>query len=116
MIFQLRTDNHITSNPDRETEVRTEVEEALKPLHGDRLRRVEVYLEDTNSHKGGVDIRCTIETHLAGLPAFVAEGRAAEVDQAVTAAVDHLLRVMEHRLGRIEDRAGHASAAGRQGY
>lgn len=114
MLFQLRTDNHITNSD----ELATSVQATTVPLAdrlGDRLRRVEVYLEDTNAGKGGIDIRCTVEVHLAGRPAVTAEHRAADVDEAVEAAVGKVLRVLEHQLGRLDDRAGRTSAAGEQG-
>jgi ribosome-associated translation inhibitor RaiA len=116
MHFQLRTDNHITNSDELAARVRAEVDTALVPRLGDRLRRVEVYLEDTNAHKkGGADVRCTVEVHLAGLPAMAAEDRAAELDQAVEGAMEKLQRVLDHKLGRIEDRAGRTSAAGEPG-
>lgn len=111
MLFQLRTDNHLTNSE----ELATALEASAGPLInrlGDRLRRVEVYLEDTNAGKGGTDIRCTVEVHLAGLPAVSAEHRAADVDEAVEAALEKVHRVLDHKLGRIDDRAGRASAAG----
>ena len=112
MIFHVRTDNHIKSSAAFSEPIRADVETALGTRFGDRLRRVEVYLEDANANKGGVDTRCTIEVHLAGHPAVAAENRAADVDTAVEGAVNKVLRVIEKRLGRQDDRAGHASAAG----
>ena len=112
MIFQVRTDNHIQNSELFSESIRADVEAALGPRFGDRLRRVEVYLEDVNADKGGVDTRCSIEVHLAGLPAVTAEDRAADVETAVDGAVERVLRVIEKRLGRQDDRAGHTSAAG----
>ena len=111
MLFQLRTDNRITNSEELAASVQATAA-SLTDRVGNRLRRVEVYLEDTNANKGGIDVRCTIEVHLAGLPAVSAEHRAAEVDEAVEAAVDKVLRVLDHKLGRIDDRAGRTSAAG----
>lgn len=111
MLFQLRTDNHITNSEG----LASSVQAATAPLTdhlGDRLRRVEVYLEDTNAGKGGIDIRCTVEVHLAGLPAVAAHDQAGDVDEAVEGAVEKVLRVLEHKIGRIDDRAGRVSAAG----
>ena len=70
MHFQLRTDNHIENSEELADRVRTEVEGAFAPRYADQLRRIEVYLQDTNSHKNGIDKRCTIELHLAGMPAI----------------------------------------------
>lgn len=112
MIFQVRTDNHIRYSAELSDSIRADVEGTLVPRFADRLRRVEVYLEDVNGHKGGIDIRCSIEVHLAGHPAVAAEDRADNVETAVEGAVDKVLRVLEKQLGRQEDRAGHTSAAG----
>ena len=116
MIFQVRTDNHIRNSAAFADSIRADVEAAIGPRFGDRLRRVEVYLEDMNSDKRGVDTRCSIEVHLAGRPAVTAENRAADVETAVEGAVEKVLRVLERQLGRQDDRAGHDSAAGEQGW
>ena len=112
MLFQLRTDNHIENSEELAGRVRAEVEGALDPRFTDRLRRVEVYLQDTNSHKGGVDTRCAIEVHLAGHQPVAVDDTAPGVDQAVSGAVDKMLRVLEHTLGRLHDRHGRVSMSG----
>jgi ribosome-associated translation inhibitor RaiA len=112
MIFQVRTDNHIRNSEELSDSLRADVETALGTRFGDRLRRVEIYLEDTNANKGGVDIRCSVEIHLSGQPAMAAEGRSADLETAVDMALERGLRVVERHLGRQDDRAGHTSAAG----
>lgn len=112
MIFQVRTDNHITNSDEFSESIRADVEVAIGSRFGDRLRRVEVYLEDMNADKRGIDTRCSVEIHLAGHPAVAAEGRAADVEAAVDLALDRVLRVIEKQFGRQDDRAGRASAAG----
>lgn len=115
MIVQVRTDNHIRNSSEFTESIRTDVESVLVPRFGDRLRRVEVYLEDVNAEKGGVDTRCSIEVHLAGRPAVAAHDLAEDVDTAVSGALDRILRVIEKQLGRQEDRAGHTPASGEPG-
>src|SRR4051794_1283721 len=112
MLFQLRTDNHIDNNEALSDRVRGEVEGSLTPQFSDRLRRVEVYLQDVNSHKKGVDIRCSIEAHLAGLQPVAVHSQAGGVDEAVSGAVDKLVRALEHTLGRIQDRTKPVSMSG----
>lgn len=112
MLFQLRTDNHIENSEGLERHVRSQVEAVFAPRLGDRLRRIEVYLQDVNSHKGGVDKRCAIELHLAGLQPVAASAEAADLDEALGAATEKLERALEHTLGRIEDRAGRVSMSG----
>lgn len=114
MLFQLRTDNHITNTEELAASVRADAEAALADRLGERLRRIEVYLQDLNGHKGGIDTRCSIEVHLAGMHAIAVEEKAANTEQAVSGAVDKLLHAVEHRLGRIDDRAGHTSASGEE--
>lgn len=112
MILQVRTDNHLKNSDQLSESIRADVEAAIGSRFGDRLRRVEVYLEDMNADKGGVDTRCTVEMHLAGRPAVVAEDRATDVETAVDGAVAKVLRLLEKQLGREKDRAGRTSAAG----
>jgi len=112
MHFQLRTDNHITNSEELAEDIRAEVEAAFNDRYGDRIRRVEVYLQDLNSHKGGIDTRCAIELHLAGLQPIAVDDKAPNGEMAVSGAIEKLLRAVEHALGRIEDRAGRLSAAG----
>src|SRR5947209_18481532 len=112
MLFQLRTDNHIKNREELAESIRTDLESALTPQYSDRLRRVEVYLQDQNSHKGGNDIRCAIELHLAGHQPVVATNEAANIDDAVSGATDKLLHALEHTLGKLKDRGGRASMSG----
>src|SRR5215212_6616548 len=103
MLFQLRTDNHITNSEDLTSRVQAEVEGALHPRFTDRLRRVEVYIQDMNSHKGGIDKRCAIEAHPAGIKPVAVDSRAANIDEAVSGAVTKLIHALEHTLGRLHD-------------
>ncbi len=69
----------------------------------DRLTRVDVFLHDENSGKGGVDKRCVLEARPRGLDPIAAEDQAEEAHEAVTGAVGKLERMLDHRFGRIED-------------
>lgn len=112
MHFQVRTDNHIKNSEELAERVRAEMEGALTARFSDRIRRVEVYLQDMNAHKGGIDIRCSIELHLAGMPAFAVDHHSASLDDAVSGAFDKLLRAVEHKVDKVEDRSGHRSMSG----
>ncbi len=114
MHFQVRTDNHIHNNETITDGIRAEVEAAIGDRFGDRIRRVEVYLQDMNAQKGGIDIRCSIEVSLAGHQPIAVHDVAAGVDDAVTGAVDKMTRIIEHTLGRIEDRNGRVSMSGEE--
>ena len=112
MLFQLRTDNHIKDHERLGDGIRADLESTLTPNLLGRLRRVEVYLQDVNSHKGGIDKRCAIEAHPVGHQPVAVSNEAASVDEAVGGALDKLARALEHTLGRIADRGGRASMSG----
>jgi len=112
MHFQLRTDNHIDNSEGLAEFVRATVEAALTERHNGRLRRLEVYLQDVNAHKGGVDKRCSVEAHLSGHQPVVAHADAAEIEEAVRSAAERLDRALEHVLGRLADKGGRTSASG----
>src|SRR4051794_25273131 len=92
VLFQVRTDNHIENSEALIEGIRADLEGSLRPRFAEQLRRVEVYLKDVNSHKGGTDTRCTIEAHLAGYQPVAVEGQAGTVEGAVSGELDKLLR------------------------
>ena len=112
MHFQVRTDNHIENSEALIDSIRDEVEAALSDRFVDRIRRVEVYLQDMNAQKGGVDTRCSIEVSLAGHQPVAVDERATGVDEAVSGAIDKMMHVLDRTLGRIEDRNGRVSMSG----
>ena len=112
MHFQVRTDNHIENSEELTSSIRGEVEAALTDRFMDRIRRVEVYLQDMNANKGGVDTRCSIEVSLAGHQPIAVDERATGVDEAVSGAIDKIIHVLDRTLGRIEDRNGRVSMSG----
>lgn len=114
MHFQVRTDNHIENSEALIESIRVDVDNTLTPRYGEQLRRVEVYLQDTNSNNksGGRDKRCSIEVHLAGYSAVAVDDRADSVDEAVTGALDKMLRALDKALGRISDRGDTVSMSG----
>lgn len=115
MYFQVRTDSHIENSEALRDSIRGDVDNTLVSRFGDQLRRVEVYLQDENSHKGGSqDIRCTVEVHLAGYPAVAVENKSDSVDDAFSGALDKALRAVEKALGRLNDRGETISMSGEE--
>jgi hypothetical protein len=112
MLIQVRTDNHIANREDLADRVRAEVEGAVERRFADRLRRVEVYLQDVNSHKGGVDKRCSIEAHPAGHQPVAVHDQAARIEEAVSGAVDKMARALDRTLGRLDDPRDRTSMSG----
>jgi hypothetical protein len=110
--FQVRTDNHIENSEELASSIRAEVDGALSDRFLDRIRRIEVYLQDMNAHKGGVDTRCSIEVSLAGHPPVAVDERATGVGEAVSGAIDKMMNVLDRTLGKLEDRSGRVSMSG----
>ena len=112
MLFQLRTDNHIKNSEELAGRVRADLEGSLTRQYADRLHRVEVYLQDVNGRKGGIDKRCAIEAHLSGHQPVAVSDQAASIDEALSGAAGKLARALEHTLGKLDDRDGHLPAGG----
>jgi ribosome-associated translation inhibitor RaiA len=112
MHFQVRTDNHIENSGELSDGIRAQVESALFPEFEGRIRRVEVYLQDTNGQKQGVDTRCAIEVSLAGHQPVAVSESAETPEEAVTGALDKLTRVLDRTLGRLDDRRDRISMSG----
>jgi len=112
MLFQLRTDNHIRNREGLAEGIQADVESALLPNYAERVHRIEVYLQDLNSKKGGIDKRCAIEAHLPGHQPVTVTHEAPNVDVAVNGAAEKLNRALEHVLGRLEDKGGRVPMSG----
>ncbi|MEM9378786.1 MAG: HPF/RaiA family ribosome-associated protein [Planctomycetota bacterium] len=69
----------------------------------ERLTRVELSLRDENGAKGGVDTRCLIEVRPRGFDPLTAEDIATNAGEAVSGAVKKLERVLDSRIGKLED-------------
>jgi hypothetical protein len=112
MYFQVRTDNHIPNNERLTDFIRGGVEAIVHPRFSDRVRRVEVYLQDTNGHKKGVDTRCSIEVMLSGHQPVAVDAQATCVDAAVDAALAKMTHALDRTIGRLDDRNGRVSMSG----
>lgn len=105
MQIQVNTDNHIQGREDVVRLVTASVEDAVGRFT-DRITRVEAHLSDTNSLKAGADDkRCVLEARLSGHQPLAVSHEAATLELAVTEAADKLERMIEHTLGRIQDRS-----------
>jgi ribosome-associated translation inhibitor RaiA len=109
MQVHLTTDNHIPGS----AELTASVTEALQTALGrfqPQLTRVDAHLRDQNSRqKRGQDKTCTLEARLSGLAPVAASGTGESVQQAVHAAIEKLVALLERRLGRLADRRPGAS-------
>lgn len=104
MQIQVNTDNHIAGRDELAAWARDAIEAALGHF-GERLTRIEAYLSDTNSQKGGpADIRCVLEARPAGLKPLAASHQADVLELAVEGAAEKLKRALASTLGRLDDR------------
>lgn len=114
MQVHVRTDNHVHNSEDFADRVRNEVEGALTDRYHGQVRRVDVHVQDVNGHKHGIDKRCSIEVSLDGHGPVAAEHKSVSIDDAVSGAVDKVLRGLEHTLGRLRDKGGRVSMSGEE--
>lgn len=114
MQVQVHTDNHIDGNQALIERVTAEVEDSLERF-AEQITRVEVHLNDTNSHKGGSDDkRCLMEARLAGHQPIAASHNAESLDEAISGAAEKLVHVLDHTLGKLGNKKGRTSYGGDQ--
>ena len=99
MQIQVNTDNTIDGNQSLKVRVLELVEHILGRF-GDQITRVEVHLQDVNAHKGGRDIKCTMEARAAGLQPVKVDTLGEEVIPAARDAAHKLERALETRLAK----------------
>jgi ribosome-associated translation inhibitor RaiA len=111
----VRTDNNIEGTAELTQQITTVVESAVARF-GDRITRVEAYLSDQNSDKKDADDdkRCVLEARVAGIQPISVRESGATVEQAVDAAAEKLVHVLDRTLGKLDDPKGRTSFAGDQ--
>ena len=98
MIIQLNTDNHIDGTDALESRVRAMVEQSLGRFFP-RLSRIEVYLSDNNSIKGGpANKRCALEARLQNDDPLGASHDDEDVEKALRGACDKLKVLLDTRI------------------
>ncbi len=111
MLVQVITDNYIEGSED----LSRSIEDGLHAELGhfsDRITHLEVHLYDLNGPKAGVDKRCMMEARLAGLSSVSASHEADNLDEAIDGASEKLHRVIEHKLGKLNDPKGRKTSFG----
>lgn len=105
MQIQVNTDHHIQGGEDVTRRVQQMIEDSVDHLAA-RITRIEAHLSDENSDKHGPgDKRCMLEARLAGLQPIAVTHQAESVQLAVDGAAEKLGKALEHKLGRLDDRA-----------
>ncbi|MGY1409402.1 HPF/RaiA family ribosome-associated protein [Luteimonas sp. A611] len=98
MNIQLNTDNHIDGTDALESRVTAMLEQSLGRFSS-RLSRIEVYLSDTNSTKGGPnDKRCALEARLENDDPLGVSHEDENMEKAIRGACDKLKTVLDTRI------------------
>jgi hypothetical protein len=113
MLVQVHTDNHVHGSEELSRRVESEVTATLGRFDG-QITRVEVHLNDVNSHKQGNDKRCLMEARLAGHQPLAVSHTADTLDEAYSGAAEKLERALSHVLDRLGERKGRTSMGGEQ--
>lgn len=108
MQIQINTGHNIEAHEALTARVSNVVESALSRF-SDHITRVGVHLSDENSDKkvGHDAMRCMLEARLEGRRPIAVTHQAATLDEAVAGAVDRLVSLIEHTLGRLREQQSH---------
>lgn len=98
MKILLNTDNHIDGTEALESRVNAMLEQQLGHYFP-RLTRIEVFLSDANSFKGGADDkRCALEARLKNDDPLGASHDAEDMEKAIRGACDKLKVLLDTRI------------------
>ena len=105
MQVQVHTNDKIQGGESLAQWVQQEVSTKLARFK-ESITRVEVFFSDSDgaSKSGAQDKRCVIEARPAGRQPIAANAESAKVADALTAALDKLLRGLEADQGRVRDK------------
>lgn len=100
MKIQLNTDNHIDGTEALESRVNAMLEQHLGRFFP-RLSRIEVFLSDHNSSKGGPDDkRCALDARLQNDDPLGASHDDQDMEKAIRGACDKLKAMLDARIGK----------------
>jgi ribosome-associated translation inhibitor RaiA len=103
MLVDVNTDKNI-KNSERLIEYCKSTLEAELDRFAEHITRVDVHLSDENGAKGGDDDkRCLIETKLKGKSPVAVTNTAANIDDALSGAIDKVVKVLETSLGKMRN-------------
>lgn len=92
MQIQVNSDHHVKGGDALRQYVENLLDDSLNNFK-DEVTRVEVYIADENSHKGGDDdLRCTIEARLRGLNPIAVTHHAENIHAAIDGATERVVR------------------------
>lgn len=112
MHIQVNTDNAVEGQEADLAQVEAAVALTLGRF-ADQLTRVEVHLSDENADRSGSNNkRCAMEARPAGQQPVAVTHHAATLEGSAAGAARKLARLLESRLGRLNDHKGASSIRG----
>ncbi len=103
MTIQINSDNNITGTEGLSDFIQNTVADSLKRFD-EQITRVEVHLNDENSHKSGVnDKRCMLEARLEGLQPVAVTAHGGTVQEALKNAIDKMKSALDTTIGRLRN-------------
>lgn len=103
MHIQFNTDNNIKGTEELRAPLKEMITKSLSRF-SERITRIEVHLNDENSHKEGEnDKRCMLEARLEGLQPISVTNKDATEEQAVKGAIDKLKSALDTVIGRLRN-------------
>ncbi len=94
---------HFSLKQETEHDAHVQVKHILRHV-ASMLTRVEIHFHDVDGPKHGVDKRVLIEGRIRGKDPVVAENDARDWHAAIKGAAEKLERVLQHQLGKLEDK------------
>ena len=103
MTILINSDNNITGTEELSNFVQSTIAETLKRFD-EQITRVEVHLNDENSHKSGNnDKRCMIEARLEGMQPIAVTTYADTIEEALKSALGKLKSSLDTALGKLKN-------------
>lgn len=103
MLIQFNTDHNISGSEERREPLIGMIEHGLKHYE-QHITRVEVHLNDENSHKdGNNDKRCMLEVRLEHKQPIAVTSHANTHEEAVDHAVDKMKASLSTVLGKLKE-------------
>jgi len=103
MTIQINSDNNIRGTEGLSNFVESTVSETLKRFD-EQITRVEVHLNDENSHKSGInDKRCMLEARLEGMQPVAVTAHGDTIQEALKGALDKLKSSLDTTIGRLRN-------------
>lgn len=79
---------------------------------GRSIHRVNVYFQDENGDKGGIDKSCRLVVHVRRQPSVVIEDRDAALHPLIARVIERAERLLQRKLARRRSRSGSVSMSG----